>query len=246
MTNSHQANILYINCVSTLFGAERALFNTVKILDKTKFRPVVLLPHRGTLENELKSIGIKTIILDYRFRFLRTNPLKLIKLSIDFIKLVKKEKINLIHINLYDYSSNFWIPFLFLKLPVIYHIRGCSWVDIFDRYVMSLVAHKIICVSEDSKKCLFLKRRSDLFIKIRKEIVKMLYDGIDTSYFAPSKNNFRFKEELKINCKTKLIVLVGSLDPNKGQDIFVRAAKIVNDSYDGVAFLIIGESQCFF
>ena len=234
-------NILYINDNSALFGAERCLINIIENLDRTKFAPFVLLPNEGLLEKKLKEMRIEPAILNFRFKATKTNPIIFINLITGFIRLVKEKKIDLIHINLYHHSANFWLAFSLLKLPIIIHVRGKEWIDFFQKLVMFRYAKKILFISEYAKEEFFKKRRSDFLFKINKNRLDVIYDGIDVNRFTPKDDSRYLREEFKVKNDETLIGLIGAINSNKGQDILIEAAKDVLKKYPKVKFLIVGD-----
>lgn len=72
--------------------------------------------------------------------------------------------------------------------------------------------------------------------------VKVIYPGVDTSYFKPMPRNKDLVEMAGIKTDDTVVGLVGRLDPIKGHRFFIEAAKIISIEHDKVKFIIAGEN----
>ena len=84
-------NILYITAGLHNGGAERQLINLLKGLDKTRFKPIlVVMCKEGERVEEALNIGIEIIFIVRRWRWD-------IFRFIDFINLIKNQNIHIVH-----------------------------------------------------------------------------------------------------------------------------------------------------
>lgn len=233
-------NILYINSSSCIYGAETRLLDIIKHLDSSKFRPFVLLPDSGIFEQRLKQLGVITLHLQYKFKISKSNPFWFFLLTRDFIRLVNRHKIKLIHINLHMQSSNFWLAFMILRIPVIVHLRSHFWIHVFEKFVMCR-ASKVICISRAVERAFLKKRRSSFFMFNRRNLTKIIYDGIDVKHFFPKPREGKIRKGLNIDSEDFLVGLIGALDRVKGQDVLIQAAEIIAQKYPNTKFVIIGD-----
>lgn len=240
MNTQKKIRILYINTSSVLFGAERRLLDILNNLDKEKFEPVVALPAEGPLGKKLTEEGVKNFILDFKFKVLFKNIGRFFELNRHFLNILKEYEIDIIHVNLHYLVSNFWLAFLISRKPVIIHLRAHAWLDVFEKFVFSR-CHRILCVSEYVRQAFFEKRRSDFFISPNKDKLEVLYDGIDVEKFRQNPELVRFRREVRVADKEKVVGLVGAIDQIKGQDIFIHAARRVCDVYPNTRFVIVGD-----
>ncbi len=74
--------------------------------------------------------------------------------------------------------------------------------------------------------------------------IKLLHNGIDTGKFNPeiAKGN-EVREEFGIKKEELLIGMVARFSPGKGHEEFLTAAKILNEEYPGLKFIIVGEAS---
>jgi len=244
MTESGPLNILYINSSSVLYGAETRLIDILDNLDREKFKVYVLLHRSGPLEQRLCQMGVEVFTLDYKFKITASwrNLLRFLNINRSLVVFVKKKRINLIHANLHFFLSNFWLAFLILKLPLIIHVRGLVWIHFFEKLIMSRCA-KVICVSEAVKKALGQRRRSDFVAKINPDKITVIYDAIDARMFSGCPLNEGLRNELGLTGYSKSVALIGAIDPVKGQDIFIRSARIILSRYPGTKFLLVGDND---
>jgi glycosyltransferase involved in cell wall biosynthesis len=238
--NNNLKNVLYIHPNPVLFGAETRLLDIISNLDRNQFRSFVLLPHTGPLEDRLKELGVDVINLDYKFQIMRSPILRFLKLTRDFIHLVRQYNIDIIHVNLYPKASNFWLAFLILRKPVIVHLRNHYWIDIFEKFVICR-AFKTICVSNAAKQGFLKKRRSSFIMFQRPTNSEVIYDGIDVEKFSPMAKEGKIRKELNISPEDFLVGLIGAVDRIKGQDVLIKAANIVVQKHPDTKFVIVGD-----
>lgn len=233
-------NILYVSAKAVLYGAERRLVDLIQNLDKEKFQPFVLLPCGGPFADKLKELGVATILLDYDFQITRCPITRFFRLTRDFIRLVRRHKIDVIHVNLHFKMSNFWLAFLILRKPVIVHLRSHYWMDIFEKFVICRTL-KVICISKSVESNFLKKRRSDFFMYHRPGHTEVIYDGVDVKHFFPKPTGGKIRKEFNIGPEDFFVGLIGAVDRIKGQDILVKAAPLVVERHRCAKFIIVGD-----
>lgn len=233
-------SILYVSPAVNIFGAERRLIELIDGLDRERYTPFVLAPGNGPLVDEFKKRDVAVFVYDFRFRPLRSNPLRFIRLTAFLINLLKTNNIGLVHFNLHYFAKNFWLAILLCRLPAVVHIRSPLWCHVFEKFIMSRLM-KVLCVSQAVKNAFLQKRRSDSFIRFAPGQVEVVYDGHDLNKFAKIRSGGKFRNEFGISEKERLVALIGAVDPVKGQDLLIQAAAAVSQKYPDVTYLIIGE-----
>lgn len=220
-------------------GAFRSMCTLNKILnDKFKIQTLVVLPNKtGNGFKLLDELNIKYTYIE-SFNWIVKSDRELTKeqhnqILIEqekngdainkLVELIKKEKIDIIHINT-TYSYVAAIAGQITNTPVIWHLREFLEEDqkrqIYDKsYGYSLIgkSDRIITIS----KALYAKYENIL----PKEKMQVVYNGIDTTTF--------YKPNKKIFKNDKLIfVCAGSVNYNKGQDLLVHACgKLFRDKH---------------
>jgi len=229
--------ILYVNGSSNIGGAEVSLFNLVKRLDKKQFTPIVALPSAGLLFDKLKTleINIETLLLR---EFSRKKIFAFLFSTLKLANLIKKEKIDLVHANSIYIAEQSYFAAKLAGVPCICHVRDLAPVlgAGMLRSAAFKNAKKIIAISEAVKKDLIEK----LYVPENK--ITRIYNGVDTEEFSPDICPDKFRGELNLGSK-KLIGMVGRFSPEKGQEIFLRAAAEVLKVYGDVKFVIVGDAK---
>ncbi|MBU0533482.1 MAG: glycosyltransferase [Candidatus Omnitrophica bacterium] len=228
--------ILYLTPSANLLGARRSLLILLENLDKEKYFPIVLCPKKdGELIKALEEKGIRTEILRLRnwrkIRNIRFIP----SLIYSLVKLIKKEKINLIHCN------EFWVnPYGVISakitcIPCITHIRTSLDIKKIKNYLLAY-SDKLITVSNETRKP--IEKFPKIFAK-----TTTVYNGVDIKDFNPNIKGDYVKKELNIAPEEIVIGTIGQLYPDKGQKTFIQAASIVLKTYPATKFFIVGEAK---
>src|SRR5690606_22631030 len=68
----------------------------------------------------------------------------------------------------------------------------------------------------------------------------LIYNGVDTSRFSPEKDGAAFRQEVGIPTGAPLAGFVGRLSPEKGPDLFVRAAHFAAQRHPTAHFVLVG------
>src|SRR4051794_2395387 len=99
-------NVLYLQSNSEIGGSDVSLLRIIETLDRSRFRPVVVLPSSGPLVNAFAERGAKVVILDrmlklttrkgspYYLRYLTNYATAVVLL----VRLIRSERIDLAHL----------------------------------------------------------------------------------------------------------------------------------------------------
>ena len=125
------------------------------------------------------------------------------------------------------------------KLPVIStchgwianNIKGKIYTSV-DRYALRYF-DKIIAVSGAIENKL-------IGSGIKTEKISTIPNALIIDNYKPDKNNQSFRQELNIDPKHSLIANIGRLSPEKGQEIFLRAARELLEYDEKLCFILIG------
>lgn len=229
--------ILYVNGSSNIGGAEVSLFNLVNKLDREHFAPVVAIPSGGQFFDKLKKTGIDIKILSLG-EFSRKKIFSFLFPTIKLTNLIKKERIDLVHANSIYIAEQSYFAAKLAGVPCICHVRDLA--PVLGAGVLRLAAfkntQKIIAISEAVKKDLVEK------LHVPENKIIRIYNGVDTEEFSPDICPDKFRSEFNLGSK-KLIGMVGRFSPEKGQEIFLRAAEEVLKVYNDVKFVIVGDAK---
>jgi glycosyltransferase involved in cell wall biosynthesis len=226
-------NILYIQGVTIMGGAPRSLIELASRLDRERFQPLILTSHKGQFTRELADAG-----LEYRLvpmgMWRKGKNFPLIPFTLYRIyRLLKREKIALVHANtLWDnpYAS---LPADWCGIPAVCHIRSVPRPDMIRKYLLDR-ASRLITVSEHIKQALGEGGGAPMVT---------IYNGIDLAYGRLEGVAQRVRAELGFSVDNVVVGMISRLDPLKGQETLIQAAKRVVDRYPQVRFLIAGEPK---
>lgn len=228
--------VLYVATYSGTSGASHSLVNMIVQMKKIGIKPMLIIPNRGPLEELLddNNISYKRIKqyywvtnLDKRNSFLDSikwfvkqviNTIQ--ELRIYFI--IKKQKINLVHINAIT-SSNSYLAARISKTPIVWHIREFLEEDLNRKF-------------RNRKKAIHRLNNSDSIIAISDSVKKKyeniidneniirIYNGVDQTKYQNIENNI-FENE------TIILTLVGRYVPQKGHLEVIHAVNKVIQKY---------------
>src|SRR5699024_2357468 len=228
--------ILYMATYSGISGASHSLINIILQMKNKGIEPVLIIPHRGPLEKELKKNNIDyKWITQYYWIVDRDKPKTIkdsfkwiLKQTINYIQelriyyIIKREKINLVHINAIT-SSNGYLAAKLSKVPLVWHIREFLEEDLNRdfrnrRKAISRLnnADALITVSDSVK---------DKYKRIlSNENLIRVYNGVDSDIYKDIRNNLFEKEDL-------VLTLIGRYVPQKGHLAVIYALNQLVTSY---------------
>ncbi len=233
--------IAYINEVSWIGGAERALVDLVAHLDRSRFEPVVVLPAPGELLDVLEGAGVATQIAPF-YGFRGRNPLRYFETLFRLWRVARMYKVRLIHVN-QQYFVNYgvWLGRM-CRTPVVVHLRGVETDSFFDRYAVWLLrADAVICISKATQRKFlnYIAERRPEDLKRAQSKLELIYDGL--SVHNAVAHPAALREELQLPADKRIVGIVGQVVAEKGLIEFVDAAKRVLSHRPDVHFVIVGE-----
>lgn len=219
----NKIKIVYILPTLDQGGAERFIVDLLLNLDRNRFLPTLILFKRGgAWLQELKDVGVPTIVLEKKFKFDLFNFLGI-------IKELKKIRPEIVHTEL---GGDFYgrLAAKISGVPVIISTEQNLNPDespinnILKRYT-SRFAAKIIAISQA------VKQDSIKRYKIPENKIEIIPNGINLNKFL----NFEGTEEKNNNYvrdnEPKKIILgtIGRLVPQKGQSVLIKALASIKD-----------------
>jgi len=227
--------ILYVDIHGDIWGGGQLSFLSIlERIDKTYLKPVVVLPYEGNLSKKTREMGIETQIIPFG-SIKNTNIVINLFSVIRFYLLIKKKKINLIHIN--ALRPMFYVGFAarIAGIPVVWHARDLRAVAWTDRLLSNFAAH-IIAIS---------KIVSDRFpwYKDKPGRLSIIYNGIEIDKLSPKSKDSRILNEFGIDRDATVVGLIGHLESRKGHAVFLQAASKVLLEFPKTKFLIVGKDH---
>lgn len=217
-----------MNILHTVFsfnngGIENLL---IDILNNWNYRndKVILCIINDDYDNELLSKiksnkNLEVITLN------RKKSSKSIKPLIKYIKLIYKNKIDLIHCHLFQaVKVSILAKLIRPKTKILYTVHDTNIYNNFNKldiYIQKVFVEKIIAISNSVKEQIICFNKTN--------DIEVIYNAIDMKKFYTKKTK---SNEIRIGCVARLI-------PNKkGQDILINAMKIVSQQYP--------DAKCYF
>ncbi len=237
-------NILYIHSSSDLYGADRSLLRTIKSLDKSKFKAIVCLPYHGPLADELTKEGIKTYTFELsvlRRQFFTPVgiflfPVKLLMSSLKIRKIIRQEKIDLVHSNTAAVFSGGIAAKLSGK-PHIQHVREIILEPVAVKKMISFFAKYFATVIVPVS-----KSTADNLIEDQPSIkpkIRVIHNGLEIDKFTNGDRE-SVRQSLGIQNDEFLIGMIGRVSHWKGQDLFLDIAKKVFAKNKKAKFVAVG------
>ena len=228
--------ILYLTYHPEIGGGETMLINLLLNLNKELFEPIVVVPKIGQLSEKLKQLNIQTHILPLNGYLIRTffvpgmSPFGIYR----FLRLAKKLKPHLIHVNHLNLAVYAGFAGRLLKIPIIATSHG-PWdsVYFFQDIASTIFVDKILANTEDSAHAIVRRKIVDA------KKVEVIYFGIDTNYFKPGDKQ-QARRTLRLPQNSLIVTIVGRLDPIKDHMTFLKAALLVSKKCTDITFFIVG------
>lgn len=243
--DNERITVLFISLYTEMGGGEYAVYNLLKEIDRTKFRPIVMFNGCGEFVDKVESSGVETVFSPFPTVMLNKliKPkilLSVIKSSIRISRFVKQNHIKIIQCS--DVLSLFLIMIAFLssRVRVIYNvIFYYEWMRMILFNIFSIFFVKKIIVNSSAIKDDIIRKTLLLSKKI-----EVIYPGISLDIFRSRKENEEniLRKELGIDHSVKLIGMVGRFEPSKGHKFFLRAIAHVRQKCSDVKSVIIGEA----
>lgn len=240
--------ILYLHAGAEMYGADKILLELVTGLDKTKFRPVVILPTNGILRKKLEEAKIQVHVIPYPIlRRKYFNPKGIIdyasnyrKQSDAIMKYLKDNniKVDIIHVNTLAVLEGIRLKKK-LKAPLYWHIHEIithpQAVNKFLCWCVNRYADKAIVVSGPVKQHLISNG-----VKAKKIVV--IHNGIDSNVFSPAVNSDYLYDEWKIPKNAIKVGMIGRVNNWKGQNDFLDALAPLLNEFDDLYLFVVGSA----
>lgn len=239
-------NILFVHQSASLYGSDYALFHLVNGLDKSKFRPIVLLPTQGPLAEKLVSSGVEVHVIplvtiargDLTPIGLMKLPFKVIRSFFAMHRVLKEATVDLVHSNtLAVLSGALWAWSKRIKhLWHVHEIIGHpEWTKRIFPKIVRLFSDKVIANSIATREWLIamdpqISQKSDY-----------IWNGTERQTPTNSTVVKTLRQELGLHEDDILVVLVGRINRLKGQKLLVAAAEILLEKgHKQIYYLMVG------
>lgn len=221
-------------CLSKSWGGlEMYTLQTVEQLLKSGIDAELLCFPDSKIFKEATRRNIKTHISEFSGYF---HPFEIKKIA----GLIKQNKYDIIHSGA---SKDLWliVPALkisYSKTPLLLSKHMGSYIvkkDFMHKWIYNRVNYALAISNVIAKNLVDTT-------PLPKEKVLLLHNGIDTSVFDPAKiDSLKVRDEFGISKDDLLIGMMARFSPGKGHEEFLYAAKVMNEKYNSLRFMIVGE-----
>ncbi len=241
-------NILFINPAGGIGGAEKSLIDLVTRLPRERFHPLVVILGPGPLARELFDRGVEIrevhlpsalLGLSRKDRFnlillLLSGPFHLPSVIGHLIKLIREERIALVHTNGIKAHLIALLPALLSRRPLVWHFRdlpGRGGYGILFRSLARILPTRIIANSQAVKRALKSPLRT-----------RVVYNGVDPFPVGAGYSRSSARRMLGLEEDEIAIGTIGHLAPLKGYEDFLAAMPSVLKQVPSARFVITGEA----
>ncbi len=234
-------NLLHFDVEGGWGGSSISLFEITKKLKKTKHKSFIVCRKKGPIQRKYKQEKIKYFIENNLYSFIPRKNGKNIKNFIgsitqliffplgiiNVIKIIKKNKINIIHINYEGFFLLALILKLLLKIPIIFHIRTQFPEKNFACKIVVLLISRYI-----ADYIFFITDREKFFFQKYENNTKIPRKVLFNISSLKRKNKFK---------SDKIISYFGNISYEKGVDRILDIAKICKKKKLKYKFQIFGK-----
>lgn len=236
-------NICYYEPSSGFGGSSSNLYHILRQLDKSRFKPLVIVHQDGDQFDRIRSLGIEVLKVScpqleafYKaghFQLLWMAVTVLNPLVVKIASLIRERNIDLVHINT---NIALGIPMIMAarseKKKIFCYIRESRPLIRRERHFVKKVDHFLIL----NREAMPIYGRD---IPARK--LHVLPDGVDLTEFEGLSSQ-RFVEDFQLQGRP-VVGIVGRIVQGKGQLEFAQAAKIVSKDHPDARFVIVGAAK---
>lgn len=245
--------VLFISHSSAMAGAERSLLLLLSNIDRNRFEPIVLFPDLGPLKELVESFNIQTHIVHYvwwarvdnikipfknirGFRFYLKKEILAIK---KIIKIIKKEKIDIVYTNTSVITIGAVAAYI-TKKPHIWHIREIIPDNpdlkyfLPNKILLNFIVKYSNIVIANSKFTAYQFSN----IKNYNKKIRIVYNAVKFDSQNVQNNNSIISD--KVSQNDWLVSVIGTLLKAKSQEDAIYAINIAKQKIPNIKLLVVG------
>jgi glycosyltransferase involved in cell wall biosynthesis len=220
-------SILYISQYCAYSGAEESLCKMISALTPGRYDLHALVGMGGDFADHLQSLGVNTVVAGESFSGATVENTRIVN------NIVVQTHADIVHINSNSGMPAVFVPKL-LQRQCVYHLR----LAIFPEGLVEILCgvDRVLSVSR------FCGNRA-IAKGVRPERVSVLYDGVDTDFFAPPTDQARKTAKLAMGLdQDKVCVLmIARYERRKRHDLLIQAIAQMRNP-ERIQLLLVGES----
>ena len=238
-----QYNVLFVSSEASLGGASTSLIDMIRGLKNKNIRCVVIIPENGIIEERLQELDVSYYIVNFtrgcgvigkaKQQDEDLNFYDNYTAAIQLQHIIKKENIDLVHINS-SVSNVGAFAALMAGLPYVWHFREMLEEDFdcefWDKPLKMELIHRSNCIISISKTVRDSYKRKYGIDSI------CIYDGVDAERYRGS--------VAWEKCEPHHFIITGVISPNKGQWDAVKAIEtLVNRGISNIHLTLLGSGS---
>jgi len=241
--------ILIVHSSDELYGSDWALLHLLRKMDRSQFRPLVVLPNDLPYEGTLSALLVELDIPIYhvglavlRRRYLTPwGIIRYLAATVSstsmLVRLIHREKVDIVHSNTVAVLPGAWAARLTGR-PHVWHVheivtRPTIFAWLFPR-ILPILATRLVVISTAVRDWI-----CDSNPRARAKTI-LVPNGISLAPFDANNRGDLIRQEFGIPDKAPVIGTVGRLHWWKGQDILLRAAARLRENWPNLHVLIVG------
>lgn len=227
-------NILHLYSDENWTGPAESVLNLLEELNRRGHRAFFagITKRKGRLLPKVREAGIpviESLNLDRK-----SHPLNYLKNLTNLPRVLKKEKIDIIHTHFrYDHILASFVKRRVSLIRTL-HRADLEKVNFQERFMLRHKTDHIIVISKAIKE----KVIQDLRIKPAK--ISTIYGAIDSNRFNPQLSGDKIREEFEIDEDVPVVGMVAPLQPHRKHLHLLRTIPQVRKEFPKVKFLLIG------
>jgi glycosyltransferase involved in cell wall biosynthesis len=238
-------NVLYLQSTSEIGGADVALLRLVQGLDRTRFRPHVIMPAVGPMVGPLQELDCRVLIVaEMRKLTTRRGKLYLLAYVLNYpravwklVRVMRGLRIDLLHTNTLHNLYGF-VAARLAACPHVWHVREIVLQSRLARALQVFLAARFadrVVVISDAVGRMFRRGPGRLPACVRK-----IPDGVDVGHYRPENDGASVRQDLGLAADTPLVGVVSRLDHWKGVDTFLEAAALCRREFPAARYVVVG------
>ena len=238
--------ILHLINSSAVGGGPKHVQLLIRGMDGRRFENIVGCSDDGPMVAVFKEMDVEVSVIDFVDGFHpEMGRMRLWILVSDVLSVISSQKVDLVHAHGTRTGIYGGIAARIAGIRCIYTVHALSVSS--KRSALG----KILCWFIE-RTCCFLvdfvisvsEANRQIMVKwkiVRQDKIQTIRNGIDIDELTPDLIGGDFLPSGDFADGRAVVGTVGRLVPQKGQEYFIRAAKMVLDVYPGVEFLVVGE-----
>jgi len=225
------ANILFFSSFGNLrWGGQKSLYHLVTRLDRSAFRPYVVVPSDDGLARALSEKGVEGCVYDLP----RLSPRSILRdlSALRFLLgLIDSKGIDLLHTDGPRNTIYAGLAARLRGLPLLWHVRAMDG-DPYDR-ILCRLATRIVLVADALKNRFAGLCSADKLVTI--------HNGVDLDVFRDVSGD-AYPEAFAVPPGRLVIASAGRIEPLKGQETLIAACGALKNAGTDFHLLLVGET----